>query len=309
MGRIDQEGLKKTSNKVGLLFIFQILSLMIITSILSKIGIYNQSNGFIFNMSTVFIVAYLLFPCDFKGMFLRKNKINLLEGFLYIFLLFSIYWPLTIIITNLLSPIYSVNMDVGEVSLAIIILQGMVIPVVEEVVYRGILMENLKKYGDIFAVVISALMFGMMHGSRLPYTFLAGIFMGILYIKSNSLVYPILMHIFNNLFFSLFIDLLEDVFNIYNMSIAYLILAIICMIVTSISYIIAKKNNSKEIENIKICKIRDIFQNLKQDKEKYKVFFGEGGVIFALVLYFIVLWGEINIILSKLKYLYQILKF
>jgi len=301
MDMINEEDFKKLSNKTAILFIFQIISLMIIIPILSKIGIYNHSNGFIFNMAILLITACLLFPYNFKGMFLRKNKINILEGFLYIFLFFTIYWPLSIVIINLFSPIYSVNINLGEISLLVIILQGIIIPIVEEIVYRGILLESLRKYGDVFALVISALFFGMMHGSRIGHSFLAGIFTGLLYIKSKNIVYSISMHIINNLLFPSFASWLESTFNIYNVNIAFLIIFVICMMLTAILYFLAKSKNSQEVEKIKSFKIKNIFQNISQDKGKYKAFFEEGGVIFSLVVYFIVLSAEINMIFSKLK--------
>ena len=301
MENINQEDFKKVSNKVGLFFILQMLSLMIITPILTQVGIYNQFNGFIINISIIFIVACLFFTCDFKKMFLRKKKIDMLEGVLYVFIFLSIYFPLAIIIINLLSPLYSITLIEKPVTMGIFVLQGISIPVVEEIVYRGILLENLRKYGDGFAIVISALIFGMLHGSRSTYTFLGGIFTGVLYVKSNRLSYPILMHMFINLFSILLISWIRKFFQIEDINIEFLILTIISMIIAFVSYNIAKKKRYPEIEKIKVSQIKDIIPQLKKDKEKYKIFFQEKGVIFALVLFFILTSMEMILIISKLN--------
>lgn len=72
-------------------------------------------------------------------------------------------------------------------------------PVAEELIFRGAIFQVLRKYGRVFAIVASALLFGIYHGN-LP----QGIFafaMGILfaYITAEySIGWSMLIHIFNN---------------------------------------------------------------------------------------------------------------
>ena len=271
------------------------------SSILSKAGIYNQSTDFMFNMSILLIIACLFFPCNFKKMFLRNKKINILEGAFYVFLFLSIYFPLTIIISNLLSPLYSTSVVEKKFTMEMFILHGITIPVVEEIVYKGILLEDLRKYGDSFAIVISALIFGMMHGHRVVDIFFAGIFTGVVYVKSNQLSYSILMHLFINLFFTSLVFWIRKSFLIENINIEFLILTIISMTIAFALYIIAKRKNYPEIKKARAFQIKKIIPQLKKDKEKYKVFFQEGGVIFALIVFFIITSVEVKLIISKLK--------
>lgn len=298
MEKINQEHIRKISNKVGLFFVCEILSLVFITPILSHLGIYNQSNGFIFDLSITLIVSCLFFPCDFKKMFLEKNKINALEGTLYVFVFLSIYFPLAIIIINLLSPLYTETLVEKQLTLGIFILHGIAVPIVEEIVYRGILLENLRKYGDAFAIVISALIFGMSHGYGVFLTFLGGIFTGVLYVKSNKLSYPILMHLFINLFSILLVSWIGTFIEMGSMNIEFLILAIISIIIAFVLYIIVKKKRYPEIEKINISQIKKIIPQLKKDKEKYKIFFQEEGVIFALIVFAVI---ALMTVISKLK--------
>ena len=301
MEKVDKKDLKKKSHKLGLLFILQLSSLLFTAPILFNLGFYNTINMFILNNLVFIAIACILFSCDFKKMFLKKSDINILEAIFYIFFFFSLYLILTSLINNLLPFIYNVKMEEADAVLKLFIIGGIAIPIAEEIVYRGILLEALRKYGDLFAVFVSALIFGMLHLSKLPHTFLAGIFMGILYVRSNNLIYPILMHIFNNLFFSSFVFWVEDAFNTNNMNLASLISLIICIFIASILYIILKKKNSREVENIRISKVKEIFERFKEDSEKRKIFFNTGTVIISLVLYFLVLSAEVNMILSNLK--------
>lgn len=73
-------------------------------------------------------------------------------------------------------------------------------PICEELVYRGYLLHKTRKFGRNFAIVISALLFGVMHGNffQMPYAFLMGLILG--YIASEyGLFWSILLHVSNNL--------------------------------------------------------------------------------------------------------------
>lgn len=78
----------------------------------------------------------------------------------------------------------------------------LIAPVLEELVFRGIVMQSLRPYGDGFAVVISALVFSLLHLNILamPYAFLGGLALGYFVLRSGSLVTGMVLHLFNNLF-------------------------------------------------------------------------------------------------------------
>ncbi len=71
---------------------------------------------------------------------------------------------------------------------------------VEEFLFRGLILSNLRPYGSTTAVVASALLFGMMHQNvgQLFYTTVAGLVLGYLYVKTESLWPCILLHFVNN---------------------------------------------------------------------------------------------------------------
>ncbi len=73
--------------------------------------------------------------------------------------------------------------------------------IVEEVAIRGIVMPPLRKYGDRFAIIMSAIVFALMHSNMLqiPFAFVAGIVLGYFAISTKSLWTSIAIHAANNL--------------------------------------------------------------------------------------------------------------
>ena len=85
----------------------------------------------------------------------------------------------------------------------------------EELLFRGIILSNLKPYGKGMAVVVSALLFGLMHmnAAQLLYATAAGIVLGLVYVKTNSLWICILIHFCNNMF-SVLENYMYDIFRV-----------------------------------------------------------------------------------------------
>lgn len=77
---------------------------------------------------------------------------------------------------------------------------GFVGPVIEELLMRGIVMPNLERYGKIFAIVTSALLFGFIHGdiSQGFNAVLLGLVLGWM-ASEYSIAWSMSMHIFYNL--------------------------------------------------------------------------------------------------------------
>jgi len=95
-----------------------------------------------------------------------------------------------------------------------LILVGFVGPICEELIYRHWLLVPLRRYGDMQAVVITALLFGFFHGNftQLLYTTLAGLVYGIVAIRANSVIPAMILHIINNcfvVFFAHFSDIAD----------------------------------------------------------------------------------------------------
>ena len=75
----------------------------------------------------------------------------------------------------------------------------LVAPLLEECLFRGILYSHFRKFGKVFAITITALLFGLMHFNMVQ--FIAAFFIGIVFAwirETYGLKYSILMHIANN---------------------------------------------------------------------------------------------------------------
>lgn len=87
-------------------------------------------------------------------------------------------------------------------TLSMFLYAGIFGPVIEEIIYRGFLMKSLQKYGKTFAILVSAAVFGLMHGNPLQsiFAFMVGLVFGYAAME-YSIYFSILLHVLNNLLF------------------------------------------------------------------------------------------------------------
>lgn len=73
-------------------------------------------------------------------------------------------------------------------------------PVLEELLYRGVLLQSMRKYNERFAIFLSAVIFGLMHENYQQFIlgFLLGIPLAVVAVKYNSLIPSIITHIIVN---------------------------------------------------------------------------------------------------------------
>ena len=79
-------------------------------------------------------------------------------------------------------------------------------PVFEEILFRKLLIDRTIRYGARISIILSATLFGLMHGNlnQFFYAFLLGGFFAYVYIKTGNIIYTIILHIFLNLIGSVF---------------------------------------------------------------------------------------------------------
>ena len=73
-------------------------------------------------------------------------------------------------------------------------------PIVEEFAMRGLVMGSLRKHGDGFAIIASALLFGLVHGNlmQIPFAFIVGLALGFAVVKTGSIWTGVIIHAVNN---------------------------------------------------------------------------------------------------------------
>lgn len=70
----------------------------------------------------------------------------------------------------------------------------------EEFLFRGVILSNLMPYGKATAIIISSVLFGLMHSNfyQFLYTVAAGILLGAIYVMTDSIWCSVLVHMINN---------------------------------------------------------------------------------------------------------------
>ena len=71
---------------------------------------------------------------------------------------------------------------------------------VEEFAFRGVVLSHLRRYGNTFAILVSSLLFGLVHGNlvQIPFAFAAGCIMAYIDILTDSMLPSIIIHFLNN---------------------------------------------------------------------------------------------------------------
>ncbi|HZJ77788.1 MAG TPA: type II CAAX endopeptidase family protein [Clostridia bacterium] len=125
---------------------------------------------------------------------------------------------------------------------------------VEEFALRGVVMQPLRKYGDWFAILVSAAVFALMHGNATQsfFAFLVGVVIGYFVIATNSIWTGVAIHFANNLFsvvFSVAAERSPDVTaSIFNYIIAFLtLLGIVALIIFSLD---KKRNKPAQVKTM-----------------------------------------------------------
>ena len=125
--------------------------------------------------------------------------------------------------------------------LLIVVIVG---PIMEEVVFRKILLDRIAGYGQVVSMLVSGLIFGVAHGNfyQFFYAFALGVIFAWVYLRTGSILYTIGLHMMINFcgsFLSLFLlDMIEAwgtaglmlVFGQLMVMIGYVVAAVILLI-------------------------------------------------------------------------------
>ena len=71
---------------------------------------------------------------------------------------------------------------------------------IEEFAFRGVTLSILRKFGDMPAIIITALLFGLMHGNfvQIPFAFGIGLALGLITVITDSIWPAVAVHFANN---------------------------------------------------------------------------------------------------------------
>lgn len=218
-----RQGASRTLNRMSLLVLAQTgLSLFWQVPLLFLLGIvgvdiytnglgYQWLTGILVPLSTALpFVAYLIFRKKDPSDYLKFEKVGFLNGLLCVLSGLAIVllgnYP-AMFLSNFLSN-FGYNSSSSYVSQAdslqsILLEIGIVavlVPFMEELVFRGVILSSLRKYGVGFSIVASGLVFGLAHldASSVVFATIAGLVFGFIYAKTNNLWLTVIIHGLNN---------------------------------------------------------------------------------------------------------------
>ncbi len=151
-------------------------------------------------------------------------------------------------------------------------------PLVEEMLFRGAVLQSLRRYGDGFAVVCSALLFGLYHGNlvQFVFAFIAGLAMAYVDVRTESLLPSLLIHFCNNFIASL-LDVLQTNYgaSTANSVSTYIFFASLALGIISFLYLSTKKKFFRRNRPVPLLPL----------SSRIAAFFSNPGVICTLIFF------------------------
>lgn len=147
-----------------------------------------------------FIVLAYFFKQPLKLKKPTKQKISISDLILFAVFAFTLCFSCNIV-PNLISYATGIDADSSYVFNPLDYIAMALIPaIIEETAFRGFILGGFCEYGAKFAVIISAVIFAMSHTSltAVIYSFLCGIILGCLYLRTNSLIACMTVHFLCN---------------------------------------------------------------------------------------------------------------
>ena len=177
----------------------------------------------------------------------------------------SVLYPIP---ENAYNMLMTSDLDRGYKLILMFISTAIVPAFVEELLFRGMILSNLRPYSESGAILISALLFGLMHQTpfQIFYTTAVGVVFGIVYVKTGTIWSGVLLHFFNN-FFSVIQTYLLEIYDVKTGNLVYSIMtcAVIGLgiIVGAIFYITDRqKRPAQSAEALGVYgRIRDVYSN------------------------------------------------
>lgn len=189
----------RSLKEIIIVFILQYLLVVLCGVIYSLFGydINNFMGSIGYFIVVIFnIIVIILLNKRYK---LITNKVSFSLYFPYIYLIICY----ALIMNNIFFIFNLTNSNVASINIILLIISsGVIGPVVEELLFRGILFNNLNKYySNKKSILISSLIFGLFHTSinGFIYAFFLGIILSYIYLKANDIKICMLGHMLSNI--------------------------------------------------------------------------------------------------------------
>lgn len=137
---------------------------------------------------------------------------------------------------------FRASFDDFGVFMLMLVVTAVVPAICEETAFRGFAVNVLKNSGEVYAAIISALVFGLMHSglSSAVFAFISGLIFAYIRKSSGRLIVPVVVHFLNNAF-ALFYGAAAGVMKPKAYTILYLFAFIAAMVIMVVSFIVLAK--------------------------------------------------------------------
>lgn len=214
---------------------------------------YNQQLSVFLNnykLFTTLITAIIIIPLVIKKIDKPYEKPKNILNLIIIGMSFSLTFNLLLFSLN--KPFNFTNLfdDSSKNIIITLICTGIIGPILEELIFRGVVYSNLKKFTNTTkSMIITGLIFGIFHGNIIQfiYAFLFNIVLVKAYDRDNNILNPIIVHMSANSIITLSLFIIRKL-NIY-LSIISFIIFLIIFIITMYKYNKPEQNKNVNISN------------------------------------------------------------
>lgn len=228
--KIKEEN-KKVFNRIGLAMLVSMILVNVIQIIFFNIiGKVNQDLlsaswiNYIALAISYYLIGFTVFYFMIKGLpegeKREDKKLGVWEIVKFCFISYSLMYIFNFL-TNIFIILISIfkgsevvnplqNIIEGSSLILTFIFVGILSPIIEEMMFRRIMLNKLRRYGDKVAIVTTALLFGLFHAnfSQFFYATVLGLIFAYVTLKTGTIKYSIILHIFVNMMGSFIIPLI-----------------------------------------------------------------------------------------------------
>lgn len=305
--QLERRDLRKTANGLGFFVLTYFLVMQVVAIIIAVALRYTgavteeNQNSISYLLQIVAAVLSSLVAVFFYRIISRRRlSDNLTKSHVPISLLapFACLGMAASMIANQLAALFDQNISIFDLKntvdmsfetktapemLLCIVAVSITPALAEELAFRGVFMNILRPWGDAVAIVVSAVMFGAMHGNttQIIFAFLLGLIFGYVDCKTNSIVPSVVIHFINN-FYAVSTDIINQngIFDSDTVTALNIGMIIMFLILGVLSYVyLAKRDN-------KVFKVTDKPSGGAKSeltlKEKFVACFTTPGIIVSL---------------------------
>ena len=252
------------------------------------VSIYKDKTFLVINnIVDMYLIAVPIFALFMK---LTNDSVTKVKGTIskslyirLIFIMFPVTYALAIFSNHLASAVSGgkaenplINNFLSENNVLAVIMVSVLAPIFEELVFRKILIDRTRRYGELTAIIYSSLAFGLFHCNiyQLFYAFVIGLILGYVYIRTGNVLLTIIMHMLMNSSSAILYPLSPLVYDYFKKAVS--VIGVIAIIYTLIKRDIKLESEKDEVSTKDISAVA--FRN-------------PGTILFALVCILFMLYS------------------